>query len=157
MDEDHYVETTYANFDEKRVFVGFSQSYQFASNQNYFFRYIFFEEEKYNARKDWQNDNLSEDVYMSLNVESLWREFDEKSWSTPFYETKLKHSLMAVFGEIEGAEIYKYVYSMYVDKRNNPTKYENKSLSKKFTTVKVDFCNDGQTSVVQLFFSNVRR
>jgi hypothetical protein len=94
-------------------------------------------------------------VYITLNLYRLWREFDENSWATPYYETKLKHSLMAIFGEAEGTDIYDYVYGVYIDKRNNPEKYFNKNFTKQFKTVKVDFSNDDGSSLY-FYFSKVR-
>jgi hypothetical protein len=151
MDDKHYVETRYANNDKTRAFVGFSRSSAFASNDSYLFSYMFFEKETYNARADWNNKNFSDNIYLTLDLYSLWTEFDKNSWSTPFYETKLNRSLKAIFGELEGQQIYNYVYGMYLDKRNNPEKYVNKNFTKAFTTVKIDFPNDNSSTLYFLF------
>ena len=154
IDDNHYVDTLYANFDKTRVFVGLSKSLAYANNSSYFFLYRFYEKEAYNAKADWRNDAFSDKVYITLDLYKLWRVADENSWSIPYYETKLKHSLIAIFGEVEGAQIYDYVYGMYIDKRNNPDKYKNKSFTKKFTTVQVDFPND-TSGVLHFNFSRV--
>lgn len=154
MDDNHYVDVRYANFDNTRAFVGFTKSSAFASNYNYLFQFIFFEKEPFNAKQDWQEEKFSDKSFLMLSLYSLWWDFDKNSWSTSFYETKLKHSLMAIFGEAEGKQVYDYVYTIYIDKRTHPEKYVNKNLTKTFTTVKVDFPND-DSSTLDFLFSKV--
>jgi hypothetical protein len=154
IDDDHYVYLEYVNSDPKRVLLRYSKSSAYAFNNNSFFNYIFFEKTYNNVRASWNNSNFSEKSYITLNIDRLWWEADISSWSTPYYETKLKHSLMAIFGEIEGKQIYEYIYSMYIDKRNNPSKYVNKCITKKFETIQIDFAND-DGSRLNFYFSKV--
>jgi hypothetical protein len=156
MDDENYVYLQYVPSDEgkEKVLLRYSKSSAYAFSGNSFFNLIFFEKKYYNAKRDWNNSNFSEKSFMTLTVSSLWRAFDKNSWSTPYYETKLKHSLIAMFGEAEGKEIYDYVYSMYIDKRNNPNKYVNKSFIKKFKTIQIDFPND-DSSPLYFIFSKV--
>jgi hypothetical protein len=154
MDDDHYVQTAYANFDKTRAFVNFAINNKFASNNYYLFQYIFYEKEYDNIREGWMDEKFSEKSFLTLNLYSLWKDFDKNSWSTPFYETKLKHSLIAIFGETEGKQIYDYVYAMYLDKRVNSEKYVIKNFTKTFKTVKVDFPND-DSSALYFYFSRV--
>lgn len=154
MDDNHYVDTKYANFNKTRAFVSFAKSSGYASNNYYLFQYIFYEKEYANIREGWMNNEFSEKSFLTLNLYRLWWDFDKNSWSTPFYETKLKCSLIAIFGEIEGQQIYDYIYGMYIDKRKNPEKYENKNFTKTFTKVKVDFPND-DSSTLHFYFSKV--
>jgi hypothetical protein len=154
MDDSHYVDTKYANFGKTKAFVSVAKSSVYASNFNYLFEFMFYEKETYNAKRDWNDNNFSEKIYLTLDLGRLWRDFDKNSWSTSFYETKLKHTLMAIFGESEGQQIYDYVYGIYIDKRKNPDKYLNKNFTKSFTTVKIDFPND-DSSMLYFLFSKV--
>lgn len=156
MDNENYVYLQYVPSDEgdERVLLRYSKSAPYAFSGNSFFNFIFFEKNYYNAKQDWNNSNFSEKSYMTLTLSRLWRTFDENSWSTSYFETKLKHTLMAMFGEVEGNEIYDYVYSMYIDKRNNDSKYINKCVTKKFKNIQVDFAND-DSSDLHFCFSRV--
>jgi hypothetical protein len=153
IDDNHYVYTNYLYDDRARAGIGFSKSIDFAFNSSYFFQYLFYEKAYNNVKEGWSTSSFSEKSYITLNLYSLWWN-DDPDWSTPYYETKLKHSLMAIFGEVEGKDIYTYVFSMYLDKRNNPDKYTNKRLTKSFRTVKVDFGND-ESAELCFYFSKV--
>ncbi|MDF2531140.1 MAG: hypothetical protein K0Q65_721 [Clostridia bacterium] len=151
IDSNHYVLTTYMKDEKPRVFVNYAKSSGYAFNDALFFGYMFFEKEPYNARSDGKEPKFSDKVYIILSLDRLWRTPDPNSWSTPYYEAKLKHSLMAIFGEVEGEDIYDYVYGSYIDKRKNPQKYVDKNFTKTFTTVKVDFPNDDGSGLTFCF------
>jgi hypothetical protein len=153
MDDENYVYLQYVPSDEgdERVLLRYSKTSGYAFNGYSYFNFIFFEKNYYNAKQDWKNSNFSDKTFMTLTLNSLWRTFDENSWSTPHYETKLKHTLIAMFGEVEGKEIYDYIYSMYIDKRNNPSKYMDKCFTKKFKTIQVDFANDAGSPLNFIF------
>ncbi|MDF2591005.1 MAG: uncharacterized protein K0S75_471 [Clostridia bacterium] len=155
IDDDHYVLTTYSTDEPTRVHVALAKASQYAYNDSFFFHYIFFEKVPYNAKKDWQEDSFSDKIYISLSLYRLLWKSDNNNWSTPYYETKLKHSLIAIFGESEGTDIYNYIYSVYVDKRINDTKYLNKCFTKTFKTVKIDFGND-DSSTLDFYFSKIK-
>lgn len=156
IDDENYVYLYYTGpIDEDgRVLLRYSESAPHAFNGNSFFNFIFSENNYYNAKQDWNNSNFSEKSYITLTVSALWETFDKNSWSTPYFEIKLKHSIMAIFGETEGKEIYDYIYSMYIDKRNNNSKYFNKCFTKKFKNIQVDFSND-TGSPLSFHFSKV--
>jgi hypothetical protein len=154
IDDDHYVLTTYSPDKPTRVHVALAKASQYAFNSSFFFHYIFYEKEPYNAKVDSKEPKFSDNVYITLSLNDLWWDFDTNTWSTPFYETKLNHSLIAIFGDTEGEEIYNYIYGAYLDKRNNPNKYINKNFTKKFSTVKIDFANDDGTTL-NFYFSKV--
>lgn len=113
-------------------------------NGSNFFSFVLREKESYNVREDWQtNQPLSTNSSISLYLGSLW---DTKPipWSTPFFEEKLKNSLIALFGETDGMPIYEYVLESYLTKRNNQ---EIRVMeSKRFGNIQVDYITADYTT-----------
>jgi hypothetical protein len=154
--DENYVYLQYITSDDghEKVFLKYSESVFKAFNNHSYFNFAFEENKYYNARQDWSNKNFSEKSYLTLTVSRLWTEFDKDSWSTPYFETKLKRSILAIFGEVDGTEVYNYIYDMYTDKRNNPDKYVDKCFTKKIKNIQVDLAND-DSSTLYFIFSKV--
>ncbi len=123
--------------EDARVIVRYSAHERAAINGYDAFSFILQEKKGYNVKEDSQTTKpLSTNSIISLHLGNLW-DTKPNPWSTPFFEEKLKNSLIALFGEANGMDIYKYVLESYLTKRNNPEKRVLET--KRFGNIQVDY------------------
>lgn len=156
IDDDHYFDISVIEdspYNDDRVIVSFSKSDKYLFNGSYFFTYIFEADNGYDAKADSQNSksNFSNNVAFSLWLRSLWWDGVPDDWCDPFYEDKLRGSVIAIFGEEVGNPIYEYVLNEYKTRRNSGSLGEI-SKTKIFGNVQVDFYT-GDSSILHFFFS----
>ncbi len=90
-----------------------------------YFDFKFYDDEYWNAKTDSQYTSFSDKVVVSLDVNQLYWGYEyQDSLSSPYFEKKLRDSLVALFGKTTGTEIYKYVYEKYVrDFKSEDSRY----------------------------------
>lgn len=103
--------------DRARTFVYYHQGRNQYNNNFKFFGYIFFTDEYSDLKGSYPNTktSFSEKVFMRLDLQQLhWGYEYSESLTDPFFEKKLRDSLIAAFGKTTGTEIYAYVYEKHV-------------------------------------------
>ena len=117
-----------------------------------YFGYTFYDKSYYDLKKDYSYDPkdsnkhaiFSDKVFLSLDLNQLFWGIDgQDHQSKAYYEKKLRDSLVALFGETTGVDIYQYVYEQYIRERasDDINYYRDKGLSdtKTFGNIKVDY------------------
>ncbi|WP_239618266.1 copper amine oxidase N-terminal domain-containing protein [Cohnella mopanensis] len=157
LDENHFVNALYNEADDTfggSVFLTFARNAAFAQRGGHYFKFSFEEEKPYNMREDWNYAKFSDKVSISLELRDLWEDATPGVWSVPFYEHKLRSSLIAIFGETEGVPIGDYVVAHYLKKRTQgQATYKGVHESKQFGKTQVDFADDGSNAILNFEFS----
>lgn len=140
LDEDHYVQTIYAEFGEyPRLSIKFAISQLAAYRDNTFFSYLFYEQKGFDVQESWLHEPFSDNAAISLTVKSLWWEIEDHPYK-PIYVEKLHDSLLAAFGEQTGMEIFNYVIGNYHGDR-----IEAKEVNV-FGNIQVDYVAEGNAT-----------
>ncbi len=144
LDENHFVHTAFYEGDPEGstgsiAVVSFYRNELFARNGQSYFSYSFSEDKVFNLADSWNYSGFSKEVSIVLEVNRLWQDAKD-GWVVPFYEQKLRASLMAIFGEKNGEGITDYVVSEYL-KDHTDIGYDAKIIrdTKKFGDIKLDY------------------
>jgi len=140
--KENYVFVNYYTSNRNLVLVRYTknESAAFSTKNPCYFEVTFYEREYCDNKSNWLYDDFSDKVCIDLDLSKLWNDFEKEAWSTPYYEKKLRDSLIAIFGANDGNEIYKYVFGKYVQMRNlKYPGYTNQKEVKKIGNVQIDF------------------
>lgn len=147
-DDNQYVYTYYmpqiGAGDTSHVVVSFAKGLvQVGINATYF-EYYFQDKTYFNAKADSGRADFSDKSFLRLALNQLfWGVDGQDHQSKTFYEKKLRDSLVALFGETTGVDIYQYVYEQYIRERASEdiAYYYYKGLkdTKTFSNIKVDY------------------
>jgi hypothetical protein len=155
--DDQYIYVKYLTTDPYRVYMAYAKNMDRVLDLNNvtYFNFFFYEREYVKTRDTWDTREFSNKTFMSLYLKCL-SDYPEPAKSIPFYEKKLRDSFIALFGEKEGRDIYKYIYTKYVQVRNmERSEYINSRDVEKFDSVQVDFAM-GTGSTMYFYFSYLR-
>jgi hypothetical protein len=139
--DDQYIYVQYLPTDPYRVYMAYAKNMDRVLDRDNvtYFNFFFYEREYFNNRDNWSTRQFSDKTFMSLCLNRLC-EHPKPAKSMPFTEKKLRDSFIALFGEKEGRDIYKYIFTKYVQVRNmNRSDYINSREVEKFDSVQVDF------------------
>lgn len=172
ISEGYYVEATLMgtigseyNPINPRVKVQFASSAKSAENNSGNWTYMFYEKEPFNAKYDSENHNVSDKVIISLDLSKLFggswkhvpKSYTELNGLVEYeFVNKFRSSIIAVFGEQEGQEIFEYIFSEYTtDRSDSSIKYTHTDAKWKHKTIgkyKIDYMY-GDSSVLVFNFS----
>lgn len=155
--DDQYIYVQYLPTDPYRVYMAYAKNMDRVLDRDNvtYFNFFFYEREYFNNRDNWSTRQFSDKTFMSLCLKML-SDYPEPAKSKPFYEKKLRDSFIAMFGEKEGRDIYKYVYNKFVQIRNmDYSDYINSREVKKFDSVQVDFAM-GTSAILYFNFSYLK-
>ena len=128
--------------------MAYSKDEGYAENDVSFFNYIFLD-----------NRPTENGQQIRLKLNNLWWYYKEDGslwdisdgWVDLMYAEKLMKSVIAIFGQEHGTEIYQYIYNIYIDERTKQDSQVRRDRTKTIGNVKVDFNNDG--SALYFYFT----
>lgn len=163
-DKNYFVQVkpTGYNTNDNRVLYSVAKTELHAINNGEIWKFIMSVNKPYNVKKDHynsQNPNLSEKSIITLRLGSLWQDFAPDGWVDWFYANKLRMSLIALFGEKDGHEIYEYVLDEYIKYRlagsNESTGYKFVYQTKDIGNIHIDYIT-GDSATLRFHFSYIR-
>lgn len=116
---------------KSRVYVQYATSQKGAYYNANYWTYMFYEKEPYNAKEDSQISKMSDKVVIGVDLGRLFSaglnytptSYTELNGMLEYeYANKFRTSLIAIFGEKDGHEIYEYMLGEYIADRSNPNK-----------------------------------
>ncbi|MFZ5351272.1 MAG: hypothetical protein ACOZCL_00965 [Bacillota bacterium] len=140
------------------VHVWLSKDSVYGMNNSYYFAFTFFENN--NLELSRLDKNFSDNSFVKLDLSRLWWERDDEGnlympsmsgWVVEKYAVKLKKSLMTLFGEETGKQLYDYVVDIY-EKQRTTDDYNNKSFTKVIDGVQIDLQTD-DSARLNFYFS----
>ncbi|OGO78086.1 MAG: hypothetical protein A2Y23_15505 [Clostridiales bacterium GWB2_37_7] len=157
ISESHYVKAFYSSESAPDLYgyktpssavVAYSKDEGYAENDVSFFNYIFLD-----------NRPTENGQQIRLKLNNLWWYYKEDGslwdisdgWVDLMYAEKLMKSVIAIFGQEHGTEIYQYIYNIYIDERTKQDSQVRRDRTKTIGNVKVDFNNDG--SALYFYFT----
>jgi hypothetical protein len=105
------------------------------------------------------NSKSSTKAFLKLDILTLsnTNDLDTIGWSSPFFEKKLRDSMIVLFGNKTGVDIYKYLLTKYLQQRND---YLMKDVTlfdtKSFDNIRVDYSHSGISAVMSFYFSYIK-
>jgi hypothetical protein len=152
ISENHYVKAFYSPESIPDLYgyrtpssavVSYSKDEGYADNNVSFFNYIFCDDRPF---EDGQQIRLTINRLWWERKEdgSLFRPFKE-GWSVPYYADKLKKSVVAIFGQKYGTQVFEYIHGIYIDERINQDPHVRRDKTKTIGSVKIDFHNEAST------------
>lgn len=163
IDKEHYVFTKGLAYDKEdsSIISQFAKTELHAINNNNFWSFIFDEKQPFNVKENTLNEakSFSKDSIISLRLGKIWRDFAPDGWIDYFYANKLRASLIAIFGEKYGHEIYEYVLGEYVKYRlagsATSTGYKYIYQTKEIGNVHIDLIT-GDNAILRFYFSYIK-
>ena len=114
IQEDAYVGVSYVPdkllYDQLTVEYGRREGYVY--NHSYAFSFIFYPDKQFELRKSSLNDNLSEECFMKIIVDRMWKDiYDMQNgeYSHELNNEKLLKALKTIFDNNTAKEIYEYI------------------------------------------------
>ncbi|MCK6259411.1 hypothetical protein LCY76_22830 [Fictibacillus sp. KIGAM418] len=132
-DKKRYTETKHLKADKyfkSRVITSFAQSEPFVESGEFAFRYRFYDQKYYTSK-----------VHTVLEINTLWmNDVSEikKDYAETIYKSALQNSLEAAYGKTNGNAINKYVFDIYLKKKQKKITSKSKG-SKTFKNLKVNY------------------
>ena len=163
-DKNYFVQVkpTEYNTNDNRVLYSVAKTELHAINNGEIWMFIMSVNKPYNVKKDHYNSpnpNLSENSVISLRLGKIWEDFAPDGWVDWFYANKLRMSLIALFGEKDGHEIYEYVLDEYIKYRlaggPQSTGYKYIYQTKDIGNIHIDYIT-GDNATLRFHFSYIR-
>ena len=134
------------------LIVTYSKNEKYADNDHYAFKFVFFDTKPFNLYESWlgSRKEFTKNAFLSIELGSLWFSRAPENWVDPFCNEKFKNSILSIFNEKTGLEVYEYILNKYQYVRVNDIR--NISETKFFENIQIDFFVDN-SAILNYYFS----